>query len=196
MVFPTRGRCIEILKRRGIPQHVIVHSLQVERVATYLGTRLNEMGEELNLGVIQAAALLHDIAKIDGLRTGENHARAGGEVIRGMGFPRVAEIVEQHVMVPSVPGLLKVTEDELVNYADKRVMHDRVVTLEERFADLEDRYGKNSESRVYIGNALERAREIERKIFRKLVIRPEDLRADLDGESSQNGRNNGPRARG
>ena len=34
----------------------------------------------------------------------------------------------------------------MVNYADKRVLHETVVTLEERFADLKVRYGRTPEA--------------------------------------------------
>lgn len=164
-----------MLKRRQVPPHVIVHSMQVSRVARFLAEKLNEQGERLDLDLIEAASLLHDITKMDGLRTGENHARAGGRLLREMGLGRVARVVEQHVVAEEVPGLVRVTEEELVNYSDKRVMHDRIVTLEERFEDLKERYGRSPESRALIGSHLERARQIERKIFGRLSMCPEEL---------------------
>lgn len=173
--YPSRTACLEMLKRRGVPPHVIVHSMQVNRVARFLAEKLNEQGERLDLGLIDAASLLHDMTKMDGLRTGENHAKAAGCILRQMGLPGVARVVEQHVVVEDVPGLAKVTEEEVVNYSDKRVMHDRIVTLEERFEDLKERYGRNSEGRAIIGSYLEKARQIERKIFRRLSLKPEEL---------------------
>lgn len=174
-ITPSRQTCLELLKRRRVPQHIIVHSLQVERVVRFLAVFLNERGENLDLRLLEAAALLHDITKIDGLRTGRNHARTGAALLRAHGFDRVAEIVEHHIVVPRAPRLFKVTEDELVNYADKRVMHDRIVTLQERFEDIKDRYGNDQQSQAMIGASLERAREIERKIFRNLPMRPAEL---------------------
>ena len=38
---------------------------------------------------------------------------------------------------------LSAEEREIVFYADKRVMHDRIVSLDERVADLVRRYGIN-----------------------------------------------------
>jgi len=172
-----------MLKRRGVPPHVIVHSMQVNRVARFLAEKLNEQGEKLDLGLIDAASLLHDMTKMDGLRTGENHARAAGRVLREMGLPAVARVVEQHVVVEEVPGLVRVTEEELVNYSDKRVMHDRIVTLEERFEDLKERYGRSSEGRALIGSHLERARQIERKIFGRLSLRPEQLEESMQSSA-------------
>lgn len=38
----------------------------------------------------------------------------------------------------------------IVSYADKRVTHSKIVTLDERFANLYERYGKNEQSRARI----------------------------------------------
>jgi putative nucleotidyltransferase with HDIG domain len=159
---------------------VIVHCLQVERVALYLGFALNVEGEALDLHVVEAAALLHDITKIDGLQSGQNHALTAGTLIRKLGYPRVAEVVERHIMVPR-GKLVGVTEEEIINYSDKRVMHDRIVTLEERFEDLIERYGKEPEHKALNLTFLERARELERKIFRRLPVRASELSHHLSG---------------
>ena len=172
---PSRGLCIELLKRHHVPEHIIAHSLQVDRVARFLGNALNSDGEQLDMGLVEAAALLHDITKLDGIKTGRNHAKTGGELLESLGYPRVAEVVAHHVMVPHDPKLIRVTEDELVNYADKRVMHDRIVTLEARYLDLTERYGQRPGSKPLIRAAMERAREIEEKIFNRMSFHPNEL---------------------
>jgi hypothetical protein len=151
----------------------------VDRVANYLSQILNERGAGLDPTLIVAASLLHDITKMDGLRTGLNHAQTGGAFLRSLGYPRVAEVVECHIDVPRDPTLLKITEEEVVNYSDKRVMHDRIVTLEERFDDLKTRYGKNPQSLTLIDASLESAKEIEAKIFRHLSFHPGELALKL-----------------
>jgi hypothetical protein len=65
------------------------------------------------------------------------------------------------------------------------VMHDQVVTLEERFADLERRYGlkgldKEATERI---RALEqKTYDLEKKIFSRLDFSPEELvqRMEMD----------------
>ncbi len=172
---PTRGTCLELLKRLRVPDHVISHSLQVERVASSLARALEKSGQDVDTALVEAAALLHDITKMDGLRTGQDHARSAAKLLCDLGYPAVAEVVRHHVAVPLERCLLRVTEAEIVNYADKRVMHDRIVTLDERFEDLMNRYGRSQESRTVIASFLERTREIERKIARALGIQPEAL---------------------
>jgi putative nucleotidyltransferase with HDIG domain len=180
---PNRETCLKLLKQYRVPPHVIQHCIQVERVARFLGQALNEHGARLDLHLVEAAALLHDITKLDGLQTGRNHAETGGELLRKLGYVRIAEVVERHVAIPEELMSESITEDELVNYADKRVMHDLVVTLEERVEDLKRRYGKTPKSQTLIKKALENMRAMERKIFHNLPIRPEVLPECLENET-------------
>ena len=68
------------------------------------------------------------------------------KLLKGMGYERVGEVVAQHIWLCKEGDPSSVSEEEIVNYADKRVMHDRIVSLEERFSDLKERYGRKSES--------------------------------------------------
>jgi Na+-transporting NADH:ubiquinone oxidoreductase subunit NqrA len=63
----------------------------------------------------------------------------------------------------------------LVNYADKRVLHETVVTLEERFTDLKVRYGRTPEALARIQVTEVKARALEEKLFAPLQLRPLDL---------------------
>ena len=72
---------------------------------------------------------------------------AGGALLRGMGFSIIAEIVEQHVFFQNLDVHGRLEEREIIYYADKRVMHDRIVTIDERVHDLIQRYGTVEEIR-------------------------------------------------
>lgn len=118
------------------------HSVQVMRLALALADNLRDRAS-VNRGLIEASALLHDIAKTRTISTGElRHDLIGGEIIRGLGYSEVAVIVEAHVFFGGFMETGPLEERELVYYADKRVMHDRVVSIDERIDDLVVRYGK------------------------------------------------------
>jgi hypothetical protein len=63
----------------------------------------------------------------------------------------------------------------VVNYADKRVLHTRVVALKDRFADLMERYGKSGGARSRIIGLEQGAQRLEAKLFAPLSLRPADL---------------------
>ena len=83
--------------------------------------------------------------------------------MRELGFPVIAEIVEQHVVLDLDPAG-PIAEKEIIYYADKRVMHDKIVTLEERVQDLLIRYGKTEEIRNQILQNLQHVIPVERKL--------------------------------
>ena len=143
------------------------HSLQVARVSLTLGNQLSPANPLLDLALLEAGALLRDIAKTECLKTSGKHTEIGADFLRDRGYPEVAEIVAQHVTLKE--GLAQangITEIEIVHYADKRVLHEEIVDLETRFAYLLERYGRNPEDRKRIAALLEATLIQEQKIFR------------------------------
>jgi uncharacterized protein len=173
--IPSRAECLRLMKQHGMLENIVSHSLEVARVALLLSRELNRRGQQVDLALVEAAALLHDLAKTECLETQEDHARSGYELLCGMGYEVIGEVVGQHIWMWKRGDPERVSEEELVNYADKRVRHDQIVSLRERFIDLRNRYGKSPEALRYL-EALEAATfEIEGKIFSILGMNPNDL---------------------
>lgn len=163
------------MKQYEMWDHIVQHSLRVAEVALFLARALNQRGEKLDIDLIEAASLLHDITKRRGIEKGEDHVTTGAALLKNLGYDEVAEIVACHVKLPKGPHPCNLTEAEIVNYADKRVLHDSIVTLKERFLDIKARYAKN-ENMLHRLNSLEgETAALEKKIFSKLSVRPDDL---------------------
>lgn len=171
-------QCYKLLKRYDVPDHIILHSEMVCKVAVLLTDKLNKQGENLSISEIEAAALLHDMTKMEGFKTGHNHAKTCKKLLAKLGFWRISEIVAEHIKLQEGRSSLPLSEEEIINYSDKRVLHTRVASLADRFADLLERYGakgldKNAIKRLI---ALEHETyELENKIFAKLDFTPEEL---------------------
>ena len=172
---PNRDECLRLMDRYGMLENIVRHSLTVTRVARFLSNELNKKGQRIDLGVVEAAALLHDIAKTECLKSKEDHARHGFRLLRGLGYERIAAVVAQHIEVSSGGVSASVTEEEVVNYADKRVQHDRIVSLKERFSDLKDRYGHNKIALDQMDRMEKATYAIEDKIFSVLGSDAKDL---------------------
>jgi putative nucleotidyltransferase with HDIG domain len=129
-------------------------------------------GVAVNRDLIIAAALLHDITKTRSLKTKERHDISGGELLRKMGFKSIAEIVEQHVVLQNLNPEGRLEEREIIYYADKRVMHDKIVTIEERVHDLLQRYGNTEQIERLIHQNKKLVLAVENKIagFMKIDI--------------------------
>lgn len=174
-MVPQPVDCFLLLKKFEVPAHIVEHSQRVRRVASYLCRLLNRRGERLDLAQVEAASLLHDIAKVKNKDKGEGHAQAGARLLLELGFPEISEIVRQHVFLDPGMDHGRISEAEVVHYADKRVKHTAVVSLGERFQDLKDRYGKSSEALARLQEMERQGLLLEERIFQKISMSPGTL---------------------
>ncbi len=175
-MIPSREECLSLMIKYGMLENIVSHSLEVAKVALFLSVELNKRGQKIDLDLVEAGSLLHDLTKTECLKTKDDHARTGGQVLKGMGYERVGDVVTQHIWLGKQGNPSCVTEEEIVNYADKRVMHDRIVSLRERFDDLKARYGLNPKAMDYLERLQMEIYGIENKIFFILQFDPNDLR--------------------
>jgi uncharacterized protein len=178
---PSREECLALMADQGMLPNIRSHSLQVARVAQVLAVHLPASRPPLDLALLEAGALLHDIAKTECLKTKERHTDIGAAFLEARGYPEVAAIVAQHVTLKA--GLSenhRVTEIEIVHYADKRVLHEEIVDLQTRFEYLQSQYGRTSEDRKRIAALLENSLNQEKKIFRDLPFSPSELKSRVD----------------
>jgi uncharacterized protein len=174
-MIPTREECLYLMAQCRMLSHIKEHSFTVARVALFLSEELNKKGQRIDLKLVEAASLLHDIAKTECLVSKKDHAETGFQLLAAKGYERVGGVVAHHVRLPRGGDPSRVTETEVVNYADKRVRHDQIVSVEERFADLITRYGTNEKAVEFLQEMREKTSEIERKIFSILVLDPKIL---------------------
>ena len=185
--IPDLARCIELFDAHGMLDNIRHHSLVVAELSARIAQGLAEKNPERpqpDLKLVMAGALLHDIAKTPCLHGRCDHAAVGAALCLDAGWPEVAEIVGQHVYLQ--PFDLPRYEagvfyaKEVVHYADKRVRHHEVVSLDERLEYILERYCKdNPERRRRSAEHFERCRLLERLLFRRLPFAPEELGRDL-----------------
>jgi uncharacterized protein len=161
--IPSIEKCYDLMAEYAMRPNIVAHSVLVMDVALAIADNVKS-GVAINRDLVMTAALLHDITKTRSLETKERHAATGGRLLRDLGFTPVAEIVEEHVIIGNVDLQGALEEREIVYYADKRVMHDKVVSIEERLRDLVDRYGFTEEIIRSIFNNRDLIFAIERKI--------------------------------
>jgi uncharacterized protein len=173
--IPSRKQCYQLLHQMEMPDHIVAHSLQVCRVAIVLVEDLKTCRMNLNQDLIEASALLHDITKTRSFKTNENHAVTGNQLLTGLGYPEVGHIVGQHVRLDEYLSSEPLNEAEIVNYADKRVLHDEVVSLRARMCYILKRYGKEPEHRQRIRWLWEKTEQLEDRLFSWLSFPPHKL---------------------
>ena len=182
MKIPTQEQCFLLMCEMKMMDHIVVHSMQVCRVATFLAQHLNSAPNRLNHDLIRAAALLHDITKTRSFKTEENHAVTGGQLLAEQGYPEVGDLVRQHVRLDVYTEPVTLGEAEIINYADKRVLHDRIVGLDKRLDYILEKYGKLPELQERIQWLWGKTLVMEDEIFSDLAIAPQDLNRLLNAE--------------
>ncbi len=175
MNLPSDNECFRIIRDMEMMDHILDHSVMVASVAVCLAGRLKKTFPDINIDLVRTAALLHDITKTRSFATGEIHSQTGGELMESLGYPEIGSIIHQHVILDSRSDEGPVSEPEIVNYADKRVLHDQVVSLNERLAYIKVKYGTKPEFRDRIQKMWQDTLALELKLFKEIDFAPGDL---------------------
>jgi len=164
---PDDRQCSEYWSQFSMLDNIAEHSLEVARVATFMAEKAKALGLNIDVPTVRASAMLHDIAKTYCIKHGGNHSQLGGGwVAEFTGNPAIACGVTHHVYWPFEMDIEKYFTPLAVIYADKRVRHNNIVTIESRFMDLIKRYGVND----YIRSRIE--------ITRSQAVKLENLMSD------------------
>lgn len=172
---PSEEECYAIIKKANTPVKVINHCQQVAQLSCAMGSYLIRSGSHLNLELIRAGALLHDLAK------GEpHHAQVGAGML--VNYPEVAVIVEEHMDI-CLNKDLPLSEKEIVYLADKLVLADQIISLKARFSGPLEQHKNDSVVTSKIRRRFSDAERIQAKI-EQLIKMPlhEIWKADLGGQ--------------
>lgn len=131
---PDPEECEAIFEGHAVEPRIRRHGRAVAELAVAMAEGLVAAGVPLDLDLVLAAALVHDIAKGH-----PHHAEIGAAMLRDLGFPAVAAVIVHHMAIDFAEGD-PLDEAAVVHLADKLVAEDRRVTLAERFAAAEGRF--------------------------------------------------------
>jgi len=160
-----------------MPAHIRAHSILVARIAKLISLNLKSLGADISVKLTVSGALMHDIAKFPCIQSHENHCIKGKDICEKEGFHEISDIVNEHVVLQHTVTDNEYNEKEIVNYADKRVLHDRIVSIQERMNDIFVRYMPKCPhiDQVMFDKHCDICHSIEKKIFTRLQFLPQDV---------------------
>jgi len=159
---PDPAGCAELFRRYPVDPGIVAHGELTARVALLLARALVAQGLPVDVELVWAAALLHDVGKA---LDPEHHHVASRRIVEEQGWPALGPVVERHLTGLILTGDAPVTwEEKLVYYADK-LCTTRVVSLAERVDDLCHRYPEHAPTFRQCFPAM---RALEDEIFRQL----------------------------
>lgn len=172
---PSYSECMALLSKYKMPQNIIAHCTAVSEIAVFIAEKIKAHGENVDVPLVRACALLHDIDKIIEVKNKSGrHGTAARGILEKEGYPEVAKIAERHVLYMILKeGAHFSLEEKIVFYADKRVTHDKTVPLSERFAYLRKTYPQYLDS---INRAEPLAEKLEEELMEKAGIRADDVK--------------------
>lgn len=124
---PDRDLCMQYLKEYNTPAHVIGHCRAVAETAYKIAAELNKNGYDLNLDLILAAGLTHDIARVE-----DEHWNRGAEFMAERGWIQEAEIIRVHMHYSPFSELNDLNETDMICLADRIVLEDAYAGLDKR----------------------------------------------------------------
>jgi len=208
--LPTHNECFELIRQLAVPEHIVRHSVATAKLAVYLAERLKERGIAVDVDLVERACLLHDVVRMcdfkksdsgglaepieqeskaiwQQLRTdfeGLCHEDIAYELLRDE-YPELAITIRKHKYLAILDEKDKpVTwEEKLVYYADKRVMHDEIVSLGERLDEAHERHARqhsiSTQRKFTTAKADAQIFKLEEEIFDKIGIVPDQVTSKL-----------------
>lgn len=155
----NKPEILQLYREYHTPDNIIAHMKKVAKVCDILADRFIEKGIKIDKNTLLNAALLHDalrvcdIKKYNPYQLKKNatekdlevwndlrkkyfkigHERAMVNILKKMGELNLANLVLKHNFY--LVDKLKTWEEKILYYADKRVDHDKTVTLKKRFRE-------------------------------------------------------------
>jgi putative nucleotidyltransferase with HDIG domain len=208
--LPTRKVCLALLAEYHVPQHIVSHSKAVAKLAVFLAQRLNENGSTVDIELLEKACLLHDLLRVNDFKESDyknfernlpegkkekwrqvrakykqsNHEQAAYEILKKK-YPALVLTIRRHRYMALLDEKDKPEswEEKLLYYADKRVMHDRIVPLKERLSEGHKRnvylHGSAEQSKINTVKVDPLIYEMEKEIFEKLGLDPVEVTEEL-----------------
>lgn len=149
--IPRRSEALELMEKLNLPPSIKRHSIKVAEKALEIGKKINKV--EVNKPLIEVGALLHDIGRSE--THGFEHGLAGGGILRSYSFSDdLARICETHILggldkedargvgLPEKSYIPETIEEKIVCLADKYILEDQEVGVEERFNKWFNKYGR------------------------------------------------------
>ncbi|MFH1425020.1 MAG: NAD(P)H-hydrate epimerase [archaeon] len=151
----TEDECFEIWDKIRLDHRVRAHSKIVKQNSVTIAKELQRAGIEVDIPLIIAGALLHDIGRSESHNV--EHGYKGGKILRNLGVPEpICKIAERHVGagisadeapalgLPGVDFIPETLEEKIVCYADSLIDHDHIVDYELKLSRWITEFGEIS----------------------------------------------------
>jgi len=157
--LPSREQAIALLKDSGCSDYVVSHCLAVAELALEIANKLQKRGLSVNVALVEAGALLHDIGRAKTHTV--DHAVVGAQIAKATGLPESSiKIIKRHVGAgipaeeakwlgwPQDVYMPQSLEEKVVSYADKLIDKSERISIETEIKRLREENKSEAAQRV------------------------------------------------
>jgi len=157
--LPNREQAIELLRKNHCPPQVVNHCIAVADLSLETATKLGARGLKINIELVEAGALLHDLGRSKNHTV--DHAIVGAQIAKETGLPDpVINIIKRHVGAgitdeeaqwlgwPKDNYIPQTLEEKVVSYADKLIDQSKRIPIETEIELLEKENKSEAAQRV------------------------------------------------
>ena len=173
-LLPNREQAIELLHKNNCSPQVVSHCIAVADLAVETSVNLLAKGLKINVELVEAGALLHDLGRSKNHTV--DHAVVGAQIAQSIGLPDpVIKIIKRHIGAgitaeeaqwlgwPKDIYTPQTLEEKVVSYADKLIDHTKRMPIETEIERLQ---------RENKSEAAERVRRLHEEITSLLGNKP------------------------
>ena len=177
MVVPGRDQAMQLLGSQGLPEGIVTHSRGVARVAAEAARLVNAAGIPVNVRLVEVAALLHDIDKLETRDGAGQHGQVAAERLTEMGYAELAAPVASHPVTCLLDDACfpRGWPSVLVAVADRHVAQE-FMTVDQRIDDMQTRHPEYVQS---LEAARRPAHALETELAETAGLTPDELIARL-----------------
>lgn len=142
-MIPSRQQCLVLFDKYMLPSQKKIHVEEVTKLAKYFASKIKNpclAGRQerskikINMELLEAAAMLHDIDKNIKPKAGEKHPDTAVRILTELGFTEVARTVKKHplhaILNPEIQP--ETWEEKILFLADKMTKYE-VIGVDARF---------------------------------------------------------------
>lgn len=176
-MIPSYDQIQTLWNTYNLPQNKQKHCRCVAQTAVWFARQLVKQNPKLSIDIrlLEAAALVHDIDKMAQKKSYEHHPDAAVRILRESGYDEVADLVRTHPLHAILDQRMtpKTWEQKLLYLADKMVKQ-TIITVDERFA-LWRKEDLPEQALMVMNAAYPKVKTLEKEICTAVHVLPRDV---------------------
>jgi putative nucleotidyltransferase with HDIG domain len=177
-MIPTEAQAKALWEKYRLPDKKRVHVTWVAKVAMFLAKRCQkpDIRYQINMPLLLAGCLLHDIDKNIPRLSGEMHPETAVRVLREEGMEEVADLIKNHSVqcIENESTAPKTWEEKILFLSDKMVAQE-VITVDKRFDLWLDEADLPDDQKEMLRRVYPKVKTLEQEIFSLVGIKPNSV---------------------